>query len=67
MGKVILEVEVFPDGSIGHLKIAQTSGHLVLDEAALSAVQQWHYVPAKRGDSPVAVIRMLPIVFKFDH
>lgn len=67
MGKVILEVEVLPDGSIGHLKIAQTSGHLVLDEAALSAVQQWHYVPAKRGDSPVPVIRMLPIVFKFDH
>jgi protein TonB len=38
-----------------------------LDEAAVSAVEGWRFVPAKRGDTPVASTVMVPINFKLDN
>ncbi|MDR2877911.1 MAG: energy transducer TonB [Chromatiales bacterium] len=53
-GTVILEVYILADGTVGEVKLKDSSGYPRLDESALRAVQKWHYVPAKRGDEPIA-------------
>ncbi len=55
-GDVILQVEVFKDGSVGAIKILKSlmSGPGGLDEAALKSVKQWTFSPAKSGGKPVA-------------
>jgi TonB family protein len=55
-GDVILQVEVFKDGSVGAIEILKSlmSGPGGLDEAALKSVKQWTFSPAKSGGKPVA-------------
>ena len=42
---------------------AQRSGYSRLDQAAMDAVMAWRYVPAKRGEVPVAMWFNVPIAF----
>jgi protein TonB len=63
-GTVFLDVEVLPDGRCGQLRIAQSSGYAVLDDAAASAVRRWRFKPATRGQRPVAVWVELPMTFR---
>jgi len=63
-GTVLLEVQVLPSGHGGHITVLESSGHAVLDEAALKAVQQWQFRPARRGRMPVAVSVEIPITFR---
>jgi protein TonB len=62
-GKVILKVRVLADGKASQVSIATSSGHDILDEAALEAVSQWHFVPAKRGGQAVESWVNVPINF----
>ena len=62
-GKVLLRVSVSAAGSCESIELAQSSGHDVLDEAAQQAVKQWKFIPAKRGETVIASIVMVPIVF----
>jgi protein TonB len=62
-GKVLIDVHILPNGSVEQLKIRTSSGYPRLDEAALKAVKQWKYVPAKRGDQAIAFWYIQPISF----
>lgn len=62
-GKVILKVKVLASGAASEVSIQTSSGHEILDEAALEAVRQWHFVPAKRGGQPVDSLVNVPINF----
>jgi periplasmic protein TonB len=59
-------VEVLPDGRPGEIRLRQGSGYARLDEAALSAVRRWRFVPARRGDTPVAAWVLVPIRFSLN-
>jgi protein TonB len=63
-GVVVLRVQVSVAGAPGQVAVAQTSGAPVLDEAALKAVQGWTFVPARRGDTPIAHSVDVPIRFE---
>ena len=63
-GTVMLHVEVLADGKTGMVSVERTSGHAVLDDAALNAVQRWRFSPAMDGNFPVKSVVRLP--FKFD-
>ncbi|MDH7569711.1 MAG: energy transducer TonB, partial [Armatimonadota bacterium] len=52
-GAVSLQVVVRPDGTCGEVTVTRSSGSRVLDAAAVRAVQQWRWEPARRGDEPV--------------
>lgn len=65
-GKVILRVSVTPQGVADHLEIKTSSGSSRLDEAALAAVRNWKFIPAKRGDVPVQSWVLVPIVFRLE-
>jgi len=65
-GTVILELVILPDGSVGEIKVATSSGYSRLDETALAAVKRWRYVPATRGGKPIAYTYLQPVEFKLD-
>ncbi|OGT20675.1 MAG: hypothetical protein A2V90_05120 [Gammaproteobacteria bacterium RBG_16_57_12] len=63
-GQVLLLVQVSEKGAAEQVEIKQRSGFSRLDEAALKAVRQWRFVPARRGDEAVAASVVVPIVFR---
>ena len=62
-GKVLLKVRVLTDGTVASVAVATSSGHEVLDEAALEAVRAWHFVPAKQAGRAVESAVNVPINF----
>ena len=63
-GMVILKASVLKDGSCGQIEILNSSGHQVLDRAALKAVEKWKFVSARRGMIPISSWVNIPIRFK---
>ncbi|MGH7436207.1 MAG: TonB family protein, partial [Polyangiaceae bacterium] len=59
---VVLVVTVDVDGHVSKADVAE-SGGADLDEAAIVAVRQWTFVPAKRGEVPVASRIKVPFHF----
>jgi protein TonB len=62
-GTVVLQVMVLPDGTAGNVTLHKTSGHSILDEAALAAVKGWQFVPAMDGNFPVQSMVRMPVRF----
>lgn len=62
-GKVMVSVEVLSDGRAGQVQIAHGSGHTVLDRAALDAVKDWRFTPARQAGVAVTKWFMVPIPF----
>lgn len=65
-GTVLLEVLVSAEGRPIDLRLAESSGSAILDDAALGAVRGWRFVPAKRRDQPVEAQLRVPIRFRLD-
>jgi protein TonB len=65
-GTVRLNVLVTKDGRPAQIQLRQSSGSSVLDSAALDAVKQWQFAPARRGQEPVEQWVEVPIVFRLD-
>lgn len=62
-GTVLLRVFVTMTGDAVTVELKQSSGFPRLDKAAQEAVQNWKFVPAKRGEQPVAAWVVVPIRF----
>jgi len=63
-GTVLLIVEVLPDGNAGKIEIKESSGHSVLDRAAIQAIRKWRFTPAQRQGTPVPATTELPVIFR---
>ncbi len=61
-GRVILEAIVDKEGGIRKVKVVK--GHPQLDAAAVEAVKQWRYEPAKKDGKPVVVQMTVTVAFK---
>lgn len=62
-GRVVLNVEVLASGLPGQVKLYQSSGHDVLDNAAIKAVSGWRFVAARQNGRAVAKWFLVPIPF----
>ena len=62
-GTTVLQVSVLPDGRAGSVTLHRTSGYAVLDEAALTAIKAWRFIPAMDGNFPIKSVVRLPIRF----
>lgn len=62
-GIVELRVWVSGQGSVLRLQLFKTSGHPVLDRAALETVGKWRFLPAKRNGVAVQSEVIVPIRF----
>ncbi len=63
-GVVLLRLEIDATGRVKRVSIEQSSGHNVLDRAAVAAVRTWSGRPAHRGGRPVATEEILPVHFR---
>jgi len=66
-GRVLLDVYILPDGTVGEIRLNTSSGFKRLDEAALTAVRNWRFVPARRGESPIPFWYVQPVTFSLDR
>jgi len=64
-GTSILRVWVSALGLPEQVKLKETSGSRILDQAALEAVRQWRFAPARRGANPVSSWVEVPVTFRF--
>lgn len=62
-GRVLLDVYILPDGTVGEIRLRESSGFPRLDRAALEAVRGWRYVPARRGGEAIPYWYVQPINF----
>jgi len=63
-GTVLLEVWVDSQGGVKDLRVFQSSGHEILDQAAMDAVRRWAFEPARRGDQAVEMWVKVPVRFQ---
>jgi TonB family protein len=63
-GEVVLKVEVLSNGLVGQVEVKKSSGYEILDRSALSAVKQWKFFPAKRGECAIPFWVNIPIKYQ---
>lgn len=66
-GTVLVRAEISAGGECQRAELKKTSGHEMLDQAALEAVKKWRFVPAKRGSQAVVAWVEVPITFKLEN
>ena len=62
-GRVVVSVEVLVDGRAGEVKLQRSSGHPVLDDAAMQSVRSWRFTPARHAGQLVNKWFLVPIPF----
>ncbi len=62
-GIVLLKVLVRTSGLPGEITVRKSSGHVILDKAAIKAMRQWRFVPAMDGNFPVEKYLQVPLKF----
>ena len=62
-GTVVVLVEVLASGRVGEVAIEESSGHKLLDDAAVKAVRRWRFEPAMKGSVPVRARVKVPVEF----
>lgn len=65
-GRVLLKVLVLESGKAHSVEIDKSSGHRQLDKAAIEAVKQWKFIPAKRRSQLISAYVIVPISFSLD-
>jgi protein TonB len=62
-GMVMLKVLVSRGGEVLKIEVSESSGHEILDKAALEAVKNWRFVPVRQGESPMDEWVQVPVAF----
>lgn len=62
-GRVLMKVLVSAEGAATDVQIEKSSGSSRLDRAAVSAVKQWRFIPAKKSNQPLSAYVLVPINF----
>ena len=65
-GTVVMEVFVDREGRVQDLRLYQSSGHEVLDRAAMKAVKGWLFEPARRGSVKMEMWVKVPLSFRLE-
>jgi TonB family protein len=65
-GTVTLRLELLPDGTVGEVQVARSSGHTVLDTAAQEAAKTWKHEPATQDGTPVTRWAEMNLTFHLD-
>ncbi len=63
-GRVILKVLVSKEGRALKVILAKSSGHSILDRAAMKAVREWIFKPGKLNGKPVEMWVKVPVVYE---
>lgn len=58
---------VMADGTVSGAKVAKSSGHDSLDDAAVACVERWHFRPAIKDDQTVDAPMNVKVVWNLDE
>jgi protein TonB len=59
-----VRVLVGENGRPQEVSLGESSGESALDQAAMDAVREWRFEPAKRNGVPVRAWAIVPVEFK---
>jgi TonB family protein len=62
-GRVLMRVQVGPDGQAAQVELQQSSGFPLLDAAAIDCVRQWRFLPTAAAPAPAGTWREVPLTF----
>ncbi len=62
-GTVLVRVTVEKNGRASQVDVSRSSGHKVLDDAALKAIRRWTFRPARDGNIPIRSVVVIPLKF----
>ena len=62
-----LLIAVSADGRPLHISLAKSSGHPLLDQAAIEAVRGWTFEPARASGVPVASQVLVPVRYSLSE
>jgi len=63
-GRVILAVEILPNGRVGEVQVDKSSGYETLDHCAVETVKKWKFIPAKKEGVPILCWVNIPFRFQ---
>lgn len=63
-GTTLLNVSISKEGKAQKVEVQTSSGHLILDNAAIKAVKKWKFYPAKKVGLSVPSQLLVPVVFQ---
>jgi protein TonB len=63
-GTVVVEVLVSKEGRVQDLRLFQSSGYALLDQAATAAIKRWLFEPGKAGDERIEMWVKVPLRFQ---
>ena len=63
-GQVLLRVEVNVRGKVSNIELKKSSGYRLLDDAAITTVKQWRFIPAKNHNKLVTSVVEIPVRFE---
>lgn len=66
-GTVLVRAEIQGDGRCSQVQVKESSGFQLFDKAALSAVRDWRFVPARKGTQTVVAWVDVPIAFTIER
>ena len=62
-GTVLVRVTVEANGRASKVDVSRSSGHKVLDDAAIQAIRRWAFRPARDGNIPIRSVVVIPLKF----
>ena len=65
-GRVVVSVWVSAEGRAESLSVLVSSGHALLDSAAVEAIERWRFEPARRGGTETASLLNVPVTFRLE-
>jgi periplasmic protein TonB len=65
-GRVLMKVLVSAEGNAEDVQIETSSGSERLDNAAMNAVKNWRFIPAKKNNQSQSAYVLVPIKFSLD-
>ncbi|OOG49548.1 energy transducer TonB [Rhodanobacter sp. C01] len=65
-GTVVVMVLVKSDGQVAHARVDKYAAYPELDDAAINAVRQWHFIPGRKNGLAVSGYARIPVNFSVD-
>lgn len=62
-GRVLIQAEIDREGNVSEIKVLESSGFNVLDNASLETLKKWKFTPAKIGNKFVDDTINIPVKF----
>jgi len=63
-GALLLRITISRHGEVQRVDVVRSSGHPMLDTAAVQTIRTWHAIPARAGGRAVACVELLPVQFR---